>query len=349
MVVIDSNTHLIQRADDSDIRARMGKPYSQDRYPVFPGTGWDATSSGQFGAGEWDTRAQLAAMDREGIDLSVLLPTQALLVSQIPKAGLPTGFPRQIRDTNLAAAYCRAYNDHVANICAESPRLKAVGIAPFQDDAAAVAEVSRAVKERGLLGIVVSSLGLPEHLGSRTFWPIYDELQRLKVPLIVHNLSHQVPVWQRYPDSFLFQDTVGGSMETLHAFTGLMYGGVPEQFPELRVAFFNIGVGWLPYMLERMDKDFASHGAEQAPLLKQAPSAYVKSGQWYYSTIGDEGTLPYVIECVGDDVVVFGSSYPDADSPFPLTVSNMKARADISERSKRKILGENATRLFGLQ
>jgi predicted TIM-barrel fold metal-dependent hydrolase len=65
--------------------------------------------------------------------------------------------------------------------------------------------------------------------------------------------------------------------------------------------------------------------------------------------MGDEGTLPYVIECVGDDVVVFGSSYPDADSPFPLAVANMKAREDISESSKGKILGENATRLFGLQ
>ena len=349
MAVIDSDVHLVQRADDSDIRALMGKPYSNDAYPVFPGTGWDATSCGQFGAGEWDTQAQLTAMDQEGIDLSILMPTQALLVSQIPKAGLPTGFPRQIRDNNLAAAYCRAYNDRVADICAESPRLKAVGIAPFQDVAAAVPEVSRAVKELGLLGIVVSSLGLPEHLGSRTFWPIYDELQRLAVPLIVHNLSHQVPVWQRHPDSFLFQDTVGGSMETLHTFTGLMYGGIPEQFPELRIAFLDIGAGWLPYMLERMDKDFASHGAEQAPLLKQSPSAYVKFGRWYYSTMGDEGTLPYVLDCIGDDVVVFGSSYPDADSSFPLAVSNMKAREDISEGSKRKILGENATRLFGLQ
>jgi predicted TIM-barrel fold metal-dependent hydrolase len=349
MVVIDSNTHLIQRPDDSDIRALMEKPYSEESYPVFPGTGWDPTSSGQFGAGEWETHAQIKAMDREGIDLSILMPTQGLLVSQIPKAGLPTGSPRQIRDRNLAAAYCRGYNSYVANICAENPRLKAVGIVPFQDVSAAVTEVSRAITKLGLSGVVVSSLGLPEHLGSRTFWPIYDELQRLKAPLIVHNLSYQVPVWQRHPDSFLFQDKVGGSMETLHAFTGLIYGGIPEEFPELRIAFCNVGVGWLPYMLERMDKDFASHGAEQAPLLKQAPSSYVRAGKWYYSTAGDEGTLPYVVDCIGDDVVVFGSSYPDVDSPFPLAVAHIKSRGDISGASKTKILGDNAKRLFGLQ
>ena len=348
MAVIDSAMHLIQRADDSDVRVLMGKPYSDDSYPVFPGTGWDASACGESGAGEWDTPAQLTAMDREGIDLSIVMPTQALLVSQIPKAGLPTGFPRQIRDKNLAATYCRAYNDHVANICAGSPRLKAVGIASFQDVGAAVAEVRRAVEELGLVGIVVSSLGLTEHLGSPTFWPIYDELEKLDRPLIVHNLAHQVPVWQRYPDSFLFQETVGGSMETLHAFTGLMYGGIPEKFSALRIAFFDIGTGWIPYMLERMDKDFASHGAEQAPLLKRSPSAYVKLGNWYYSTHGDEGTLAYVLDCIGDSSVVFGSSYPD-DSAFPMAVSSLQARGDICEESKRKILSDNAQRLFGLQ
>ena len=348
MAVIDSDVHLIQRADDSDIRALMGKPYSNDSYPVFPGTGWDASACGESGAGEWDTQAQLTAMDRQGVDLSIVMPTQALLVSQIPEAGLPTGFPRQIRDKNLAAAYCRAYNDHVANICAGSPRLKAVGIASFQDVPAAIAEVRRAVEELGLVGIVVSSLGLTEHLGSPTFWPIYDELEKLNRPLIVHNLAHQVPVWQRYPDSFLFQETVGGSMETLHAFTGLMYGGIPEKFSALRIAFFDIGTGWIPYMLERMDKDFASHGAEQAPLLKRSPCAYVKLGNWYYSTHGDEGTLAYVLDCIGDSSVVFGSSYPD-DSAFLMAVSSLQARGDIAEESKRKILSDNAQRLFGLQ
>jgi len=348
MSVIDSDVHLIQRADDSDIRALMGKPYSNDSYPVFPGTGWDATSCGEAGAGEWDTQAQLTAMDRQGIDLSIVMPTQGLLVSQIPKAGLPTGFPRQIRDKSLAATYCRAYNDHVANICAGSARLKAVGIASFQDVPAAVAEVRRAVKELGLVGIVVSSLGLTEQLGSPTYWPIYDELEKLNRPLIIHNLAHQVPVWQRYPDSFLFQETVGGSMETLHAFTGLMYGGVAEKFSALRIAFFDIGTGWIPYMLERMDKDFASHGAEQAPFLKRSPSAYVKLGNWYYSTPGDEGTLAYVLDCIGDNRVVFGSSYPD-DGAFPTAVSSLQARGDIAEENKRKILSDNAQHLFGLQ
>jgi predicted TIM-barrel fold metal-dependent hydrolase len=347
VAVIDSDAHLIQQPDDSDIRAHMEKPYCDDKYPIFLGTGWERSACEGFGSSHWDTRDRLQAMDQEGIDLSVLMPTQALLVSQIPQRGLPTGFPRQVRDRNLAAAYCRAYNNYVAGICHESERLRAPGIVPLQNIAAAVAEAGRAVTELGLCGVVVSSLGLPEHLGSPAFAPLYAELETLKAPLLVHNLSHQVPLWQRFPDSFLFQDTVGGSMETLHAFTGLMYGGIAELFPNLRVAFLNIGVGWLPYIMERMDKDFASHGAEQAPLLKKLPSEYVKQSNWYYATIGDEGTLPYVLDWIGDDAVIFGSTYPDADSLFPNAVTNLRQRRDVSPEAKNKILSQNAQRLFG--
>jgi predicted TIM-barrel fold metal-dependent hydrolase len=75
----------------------------------------------------------------------------------------------------------------------------------------------------------------------------------------------------------------------------------------------------------------------------------VKQGNWYYSTPGDEGTLAYVLDCIGDNGVVFGSSYPEADSAFPTAFSSLKARGDISEESKRKILSDNAQHLFGLQ
>jgi predicted TIM-barrel fold metal-dependent hydrolase len=326
----------------------MEEPYSNVQGPIFPGTGWDPPYHADVDPELWKLDDQVRAMDQEGIDVAVLFPTRGLLVSQIPKQGWPTGAFRQMRDPNLPIAYCRGYNDYAANLCEACPRLKAVGIVPFQDVNAAVAEVRRATTELGLIGIAVSSLGLPEHLGSRTFWPIYEELQRLDVPLLVYNLSYQVPLWQRFPDSFLFQDTVGGSMETLHSVTALMYGGIPQKFSELRIGFFNIGIGWIPYLMERMDRDFKSHGKEHAPLLTETPSRYFQRGNWFFATSGNENTLPFVLDWVGDEVVVFGSTYPDADSPFPNAVSNVRKRAGLSEQAKEKILCSNAQRLFSL-
>lgn len=345
--VIDADAHLVQLDDDSDIRAYMEKPYNEVLRPVFPGTGWDPSSCGRFGPDKWDLQAQLIAMDAEGIELSILFPTQGLLASQIPAQGWPTGHRPQVRDTDLAAVYCRAYNNYVADICRQSQRLNAAGIVPFQDVPTAVAEAKRAVTELGLVGIVVSSLGLTERLGSPAYWPIYEELEHLGVPLLVHNLSYQVPLWHRYADSFLFQDTVGGATESLHAFAALLYGGIPEKFPNLRVGILNIGVGWIPYLMERMDSDF-ERGAGMAPILIDQPSEYIKKGNWFYTTMGSESTLPFVLDWIGDDVVIFGSTYPDADSPFPHAVSGIRERKDISEQAKRKILGDNAKRLFGL-
>jgi predicted TIM-barrel fold metal-dependent hydrolase len=136
-------------------------------------------------------------------------------------------------------------------------------------------------------------------------------------------------------------------METFHACTALMYGGIPDKFPKLRIGVFNTGVGWVPFLMERMDKDFEGRNQEEAPLLKSAPSAHITGGNWYFATTYNEQSLPYVLETVGEDQIVFGSAFPEADSLFPGSVASVRDRGDLSESAKKKILGENAKGLFG--
>jgi predicted TIM-barrel fold metal-dependent hydrolase len=345
--VIDADVHFMQKTDDSDVRSFMGSPYSDQAGALLPATGWDASEYGRIKPDDWTVDHYRRAMDQEGVDVSVLFPTRALLLSQIPRNGLPTGYSARARDENLVIAYCRGYNDYIAGICKANPRLKAAAVVPFQNVAAAVAEIKRAVTELGLVGIALSSLGLPEHVGAPTYWPVYQEIERLNVPLLIHNLSYQGPGQDLRADSFLFQDTVGGSMETFHTCTALMYGGIPDKFPKLRIAVFNTGIGWVPFLIERMDKDFEGRNQEEAPLLKKAPSAHITAGNWYFATTYPEQSLPYVLETVGEDQIIFGSAYPEADSLFPEAVSSIRARTDVSDQAKKKILGENAKGLFG--
>lgn len=342
MQVIDVDSRLAQLDDDSDVRQHMGPPFSGVARAIFPDLGWDPACGRRFGIREWELDTYIRAMDQMGIDGSILFPTRGMLVSQIPETGLSTG--DNARDKDIAAVYCQGYNRYVADICKQSPRLKAVGIAPFRDVPAAMDEIKRLVGDLGLVGVAVSSLGLSKHLGSATYWPIYDEMQRLDVPLLVHNPSYEVPPWHRLFDTFLLQDTVGGSMETLHVVAALLFGGIPERFPNLRVGIFNVGVGWIPYMMERLD----SYG-ERMPLLSEQPSEYMKKGSWFYACLGSESTLPSVLDWVGADAVMFGSAYPDADCDFPNAVSSFQQRRDIPEEAKTKILGENAKRLFRLR
>jgi uncharacterized protein len=347
IAVIDADVHLVQPPDDSDVRPLMGAPYSDQTGPLLPSIGWDCAEYGRISLQGWDADGYRQAMDQEGAERSVLFPTRALLLSQIPQSGLPTGYSARARDENLLVAYCRGYNDHVSKICSTTPRFKAAAIVPFQKVSAAVAEIKRAVAELGLVGVALSSLGLAEHVGSPTYWPIYQELERLNVPLLVHNLSYQGPGQDLRADTFLLQDAVGGSMETFHACAALMYGGIPEKFPKLRIGVFNTGIGWVPFFMERMDKDFEGRNEEEAPFLKEAPSAHLTGGNWFFITSYNEQSLPYVVETIGENQIVFGSSYPEADSLFPQAVACVRGRRDISEDVKKKILADNAKSLFG--
>ena len=346
--VIDADMHVIQRTDDSDIRPLMGSPYSDQQGSLLPAIGWDPNDYGRIDPSGWTADRYVKALDQEGAEMSVLFPTRALLLSQIPRIGSPTGYSARARDEHLVVAYCRGYNDYVATLCRNNPRLKAAAVAPLQNVPAAVAEVKRAVTELGLVGIALSSLGLAEHVGSPTYWPIYQELERLNAPLLVHNLSYQGPGQDLRADTFLLQDAVGGSMETFHTCSALMYGGIPEKFPKLRIGVFGTGIGWVPFLAERMDKDFEGRHPEEAPYLSRSPSEHIYGGNWYFATSYDEQSLPYVLQTIGDGQVIFGSIYPQADSLFPDAISNLRARKDISEAAQQKILAGNARALFAL-
>ena len=141
--------------------------------------------------------------------------------------------------------------------------------------------------------------------------------------------------------------TIGRPAETIMQFVGLMYGGIPERFPKLRVAFLECGTGWVPYWMERMDEEWEKRGKVETPLCKQKPSEYIIHGNWFFATEPEEEMLPYVIERIGEDKIIFGSDYPHWDSMFPNVVSTIRGRKDISHTARENILEKNPSRLYG--
>ena len=334
MKAIDADGHIVER--DGDVRKYLPERYSKRGRPLLPADGMDTSMGGLVGGMEDnDIPTRLRDMDQEGIEISVLFPTSSFAVNGLI-------------ERDYAIAYAAAYNDFISEICRQSPRLKGIALLPFQDPAAAVKEANRAVTKLGLAGIAVASQGMKEHLGSQTFWPIYEELQRLNVPLCVHN-RRQGPAGEVRFDSFIFMHTIGRPVETFIQFAGLMYGGIAEQFPNLRIAFLECGVGWIPYWMERMDEEWEKRGKIEAPLCKEKPSQYIKHGNWFFAMEAEEETLPYVIERIGDDKILFASDYPHWDGMFPYVVSTIRGRKDVSERAKTNILAENAKRFYGWQ
>ena len=120
-----------------------------------------------------------------------------------------------------------------------------------------------------------------------------------------------------------------------------------EEHPALNVMIMESDATWVPWLLWRMDGKWETYGPDQDYQLSLKPSDYFRRQCFVAADPGEE-VVKYVIDQVGDDRVVWASDYPHHDCPFPEATSTFLALEGTSEESKRKILWDNAARLFGI-
>ncbi len=314
--------------------------------PAGPGMGHPGGAAGgartEKYKGGSDPRARLADMDVEGIDVAVLFAT----VTMGPAAGiLPS------RDPGFDAALCRAYNSWVAEYTQADPkRLKAVAVLPTRNIPEAVKELTRGVEQLGFVGaeIPTNSQGRL-YPGDPHFHPIYEEAQRLGVPIFIHpHAGGQIDyIGRERFENFFHGHMVAFPFEAMVAVMSVVTAGILERFPRLTVGVLESGVGWVPYWFERMDEHYAKLSA-LVPNLKRVPSNWARSPNLVFSCDPDEELLPAVLEWLGEDRVMYASDYPHWDAKTPDTVKILASRDDLTDAQKRKILGENSARIFHL-
>jgi predicted TIM-barrel fold metal-dependent hydrolase len=325
--IYDMDAHIIDT--DEDIRPFLDEHYQKRKGSLLALDEWHRGLIRRPRAPQ-DLSERLRVLDEEGVICSVLFPSRAMDVNTM-------------RDKAFVAAYCRAYNSFIADVCRKAASLKAMAVLPFDNVSAAVEELTRSVTKLGLVGVVMSSYGLQEHIGSVKYWPIYEEMQRLNVHVGIHNSIQGGPIGDLRADTFMFQHTVGRPAATMTDCAALIYGGVVEKFPRLRVSFLEARVAWVPYWMEYMDRKWEKRRSD-APLLTRKPSEYMTGGNFYYSAEPDEKALPYVLERIGEELIIFASDYPHGGSAF---TGDLLGRSDVSERAKTKILRDNGIRLLG--
>src|SRR5438445_209530 len=147
---------------------------------------------------------------------------------------------------------------------------------------------------------------------------------------------------------FIQAHTCSHAFGQMRQLTSVIFEGIPERFPDLRIAFLEAGCGWAPYWMERMDDEYAKR-APEAPALKKKPSEYVRSGKIYFSCEADEWLLGPAVKLVGENQIVYASDFPHWDNSYPQSIDEIRDRGDLSDAQKRKILGDNARRLYGLK
>ena len=342
--VIDADGHILDREDD--IRKYLEPPWDRRSDALFPGGyNWDSRLFGtredpEYPRGltpEEQVGVWLRVMDRENIETAVLFPTSS--------GALP-----RIREPEFAKAMARAINTHFAkDYASHSKRLKPVGVLPLQDPQAAALELNRAVTELGLSGFELLSTGLPFGLGDPFYDPIYAEAERLNVPLCIHGTrTNADEVGSDRFKTFIEVHCYAFPAGVLLHFTSILFNAVPLRFPKLKLAFLEIGATWLPYYLDRMDEHWELRGEFEAPSLTKKPSELFRESPIYVTVEPDETLLPQTIDYAGEDHFMFASDFPHWDARFPENLETLEKREDLSQSTKRKILYENARKLFGL-
>jgi predicted TIM-barrel fold metal-dependent hydrolase len=335
-IVIDADGHVNET--DAQLRRHLSGPvpFRSNNRPFYPFDGWDRELGNRLGRDADSPAVWIEALDRGGVDKVVLYPT----------GGLFLGF---VRDPNWAITLARAYNNMMhAEYFTASARFKAVALLPVQDPAEATRELRRAVTTLGFVGGMLVADG-PHLLGDGRFAPIYEEAQRLDVPLAVHaSGSHLGGAGVDLFPRFIQAHTVSHPFGQMRQMTSIVFEGVLEQFPSLRLAFLEAGAGWVPYWMDRMDHEFELRGEIEAPLLRRKPSEYLRGGNVYLSCEADECLLPAALRLIGAGQIIYASDYPHWDHNYPASIADLRGREDLTAEDKRRILSENARVLYRL-
>ena len=291
-------------------------------------------------ARNFDGTSQVIAMDKEGLDVALLYPTRGLFVLGID--GL---------DPELAAAISRAYNNWLYDFTqSASDRMYGVAMVPPHNIEAAVEETSRTVEELNFKGIFMR----PNHVnGYKWSDPHYDPLwakcQRLGVPVGFHEAGRVYlpqPAMRQFIPTFSMFNTLSFPLANMVACADMIYGGVLERFPGLKVAFLEGNCSWLPWLLWRMGDYMETVGKAEYPELKLTPLEYFQR-QCYGAIECDEITAKYMPEFGLENNLVFSTDYPHLDVKYPHAVDSFM-NLPFSEKAKRKYLWDNCARLYDL-
>ncbi len=331
--VIDADAHA--RDNDDLVKPFLGKAFQNRRPPFIPRETYDRNLGGTLGHSGVKQEERLAAMDTQEIHAAVMYPTSGLGIGRI-------------REPLYQTQLCRAYNEFIADYCKASPRLKAVANLPVNAPAAAAEELRYAVTELGLVGGMLAAQGHGNNFGSPEYYPLYEEAQKIGTPLAIHAFGGDEPGSEIF-DQFISIHTTGHPFPVLRQLTGMVFGGIPEMFPDLKLGFLEIGCGWIPYWSDRMDEEWEKRGAVEAPECKQDPSHYITGHNVFYGCEPDEKTIGYVVGEIGSETIMYASDYPHWDMSWPDSGSLIWERSDLTQEAKANILGNNAQRFYGLE
>ncbi|MCH7554166.1 MAG: amidohydrolase, partial [Chloroflexi bacterium] len=264
-------------------------------------------------AGAWDAGRRIREMEADGIVAEVLFPDGSLQnAAPFFAASKPGFYPYHLQE-----AGSRAYNRWLVEFCGQARgRLGGLAVVTIHDVDAAVQEIQWA-KTNGLMGIIipasVGEQGLPFYNHPR-YEPIWAACAETELPLHTH-VGSSVPDYQGLPGSRMLFPTESGWLSHRPLWF-MLWSGVFERYPTLKMVFAEQGSTWVPDVLHRMDTLYKDLFRDSQKTLSLAPSEYWDR-QCYVGAMFRDRTEREARRDIGVGKIVWGSDYPHIEGSWP--------------------------------
>jgi aminocarboxymuconate-semialdehyde decarboxylase len=276
-----------------------------------------------------DVEQRIADMDKMDIDV------QAISTSPLQYYyGVETELARQI---------ARTTNEHLAQVKATHPeRFAPLGTLPMQAPELAVQELEYCMKKLGFKGIEIGTNVAGAEIADSRYEKMWAKCEALGAVVFLHPIGFTSP--QRLTQHFL-TNIIGNPLDTTVALAHIVFGGVLERYPKLKIVTAH-GGGFLSHYPARMDHAYRVR-PECHDHIKRPPSYYMK--KIYYDTmVFGEPQLEHLVNLYGAERVVIGTDYP-YDMGYYKPVDFVERAKKLTRKQKDLIIGGNAAKLLGLK
>jgi predicted TIM-barrel fold metal-dependent hydrolase len=282
-----------------------------------------------------DPELRIKDQDRDGVQAEVLY-------------GI-LGASMRIADDEAALEMLRIYNDWLAEFCETHPdRFAGLACIPNHDIDAAVAEIERVAKRGAVRGVEISRRHDMARLWDPWWEPVWAAVAASGLPLHFHTIGggNRPDLSKLAPKTALAARAAGITnfqMVMSDVLLSMIFSGVLERHPNLKVVIGEAGIGWIPYVLNRMDAEWEDQFKELD--LKMAPSGYWR--RQCYATYQTDPIGTKLVDDIGAENIMWASDFPHPDGIWPDSQEYIERElGHLPAATRKKIVCDNAARLY---
>ncbi|HSF05683.1 MAG TPA: amidohydrolase family protein [Methylomirabilota bacterium] len=282
-----------------------------------------------------DPELRLKDQERDGVQAEVLY-------------GI-LGTTRRLNDAEAAVELMRIYNEWLADFCDAHPdRYAGLACIPNHPVEAAVEEIRRVMKRGGVRGLEIANQYDIVPLWDPQWAPVWVVVNEARLPLHFHTVGGQRVEFDKLPGLLSkvarAVHLTAFQMHMASVLSSVIFGGVLERYPDMKVVIGESGIGWIPYVLDRMDAEWEDQFKELS--LTMPPSEYWR--RQCRATYQTDRIGIKLVDDLGHDTIMWGSDFPHPDGVWPDSSEYIQRElGHLPAAVRQKIVCENAGKLYG--